>query len=73
MSHQSIVSIPQYITVYHSIPQYTVYKHLLPGTFLSLSSEVPREDGEAIAVDGPRVKRAKLDKDMETVTVKKVN
>ena len=73
-------SIPQYTTVHHSIPQYTTVYHSTLfisisylETFLSLSSEVPREDGEAIAVDGPRVKRAKLDKDMETVTVKKVN
>lgn len=36
-------------------------------------SEVPRQEKESIMVDGPRTKRIKLDRDAETITVKKVS
>lgn len=36
-------------------------------------SEVPRQEEESIMVDGPRTKRIKLDRDAETITVKKVS
>lgn len=37
-------------------------------------SEVPKqEEEESIMVDGPRTKRIKLDRDAETITVKKVS